>query len=161
MLLDRGDLSACVEDFFSVFGYELHVGINLRDSVYISESVAKIQVLVTVAVVSAIDEFSCKSKPMQRFLRLNPFVVVLCKDGFLEFAVTSPVHIQFHMFLAAVKHLNQNMLAVRRPGDIGQILVITEIVGLDIYGSILGQIENTESDIFRAHTVHRIFDILQ
>ena len=113
LLFDRGDLGGGVEYFLAVFRYELDVGGDLRDAVNVAERVAEVEVLETVAVVSAVDEFACKAEPMQRLGRLHPLFIVLSQDGFFEFSVGSPVHVQSHVLLGAVQNLDEDVAAVR------------------------------------------------
>ena len=98
---------------------------------------------------------------MQRLGRLHPLFIVLRQDGFLEFSIRSPVHVQSHVLLGAVQNLDEDVAAVRRPCDIGQILVISEIVGLEINGGVLRQVIHADPHVFGSHAVHRIFDVHQ
>ena len=50
---------------------------------------------------------------MQRLGRLHPLFIVLSQDGFLEFSVGSPVHVQSHVLLGAVQNLDEDVAAVR------------------------------------------------
>ena len=161
LLFGRGDLGGGVEYSLAVFLHELDVGGDLRDAVNVAERVAEVEALVAVAVVSAVDEFAGKAEPMQRLGRLHPLFIVLSQNGFLEFSVGSPVHVQSHVLLGAVQNLDEDVAAVRRPCDIGQILVISEIVGLEINGGVLRQVVHADPHVFGSHAVHRIFDVHQ
>ena len=50
---------------------------------------------------------------MQRVGRLDPFLVVFSEDGFLEFSVRCPVHVQVHVFLGSVEDLDEDVFRVR------------------------------------------------
>ena len=63
------------------------------------------------------------------------------------------------MPLGPVQNLHEDVSAVGGPGDVGQILVISEIVSLEIDSGILGEIIDTDADILRIHASHRILQI--
>ena len=65
------------------------------------------------------------------------------------------------MLLAPVQNLDENQLSVRRPGNIGEILVVAEIVRLDVCSRVFRQIVNAYAHILRAHSAHRIFYALE
>ena len=161
VLLDRGDLCAGIEDALAVLGNEFHVSSDVGDSGYCAKRVAEVEVLVAVSVVSAVDESAGESEPMQRVRRFHPFFIVLSKYGSQEFAVAGPVHIQVHMLLAPVQNLDEDQLTVRRPGNIGEVLVVAEIVRLDVCSRVFRQIVNAYAHILRAHSAHRIFYALE
>ena len=159
MVLDRGDLGGGVENLFAVLGDELHVGSDLCDSVNVAERIAEVEVLVAVAVVCPVDEFAGESEPFELVGRLHPLVIVLSEDCLLELAVRSPVHVQSHVPLCPVQNLHEDVPAVRRPGNVGQILVISEIVGLEIDCGIFGKIIDADADILGIHTSHRVLQV--
>ena len=84
---------------------------------------------------------------------------MLGENGLLETAVRSPVHIEPHILLRPVQYLDEDVPAVRRPGDVGQVLVVAEVIHLYVNCGVGRYAVDTEAHILRTHAVHRVFDI--
>ena len=60
------------------------------------------------------------------------------------------------MLLGSVQHLDDHILAVRSPADVGQVAVVAEVGHVAPCGCPGGEVVYSEPDLFAFHAVHRI-----
>ena len=130
MVLCRRYFGGGVENAFAVLRNELYIGSYICEPEDIAGGVAEVEIAVAVPRLRPVDELVGTAEPVQRVERLHISVVMLGENGLLETAVGSPVHIEPHILLRPVQHLDEDVPAVRRPGDVGQVLVVAEVIHL-------------------------------
>ena len=88
----------------------MNVSICLSEAANIAVHVAEIEVLVTVTVVCAVDEYvGCALDEMHGITWLDELVVVFCKESLDELACHCIIYIHAHVFLAAVENLYEDL----------------------------------------------------
>ena len=148
-----------VENTLPVLSNELYVCIYISEPEDIAGGVAEVEIAVAVPRLRPVDELVCAAEPVQRIERLHISVVMLGEDGLLETAVRGPVHIEPHILLSPVQHLDEDVPAVRGPGDVGQVLVVAEVIHLHVNCGVGRDAVDSETHILRTHAVHRVFDV--
>ena len=139
-----------------------HVSIDFSETTDAAFQVAEIEVAVAVPVVGAVDEdvVGALDEP-NGILRLYELLVVFREDGPDELSCHGVIQVKLQMLLAAVQHLHEDLVSVRCPADVGQILVISEVVYLKIYALAGHEVIDSHLNVFRVHSGHRIFDFLE
>ena len=139
-----------------------YVSVGTGESLYVSVEVAEVEVAVSVTVVCAVDEIVVAALDEgHRVLWLYIFLVVLGEDGLYEVSCQCVIYIEFHVLLASVEDLDEDLRAVRSPADVGEVLVVAVLVHLHICCLASGDVIYSELNVFRVHSGHRVFDFFE
>ena len=171
MILDGGDFGGSVENCVSVGPYIAHVGVAGRDPFHRTEGVAKVKVAESVTVVGAIEEMVVLPDEVEGIRRLDVLTVVFGKDSADELSVVGPILVEPHVLLGTVENLDEDVSAVRTPGDVREVPVFTEVGDIHVYGlarclvdglyevGSIHRVEDSEAYPLGIHSVHRVFDV--
>ena len=160
MILDRGDFGGIVIYIAVSIGNEGHIGRAGGQAADTALQVTEIQALIAISVVDAVDEMAVVDE-VQPLIRLDPGVVLLREQGPDEGPVGCIIHIEVHVMLGAVQHLDEDPGGRRIPADAGQVALVVKVRGLDPHDLLRGGIPHAQRDMLGSHPVHRILDRLQ
>src|SRR5574344_115856 len=128
MILYGRELCCRIKDVMAVISFITYICVDASKSAHIPQCITEIQILVSVSVVSPVNEMIGVLQENQVVQRLYEFLIVFCQYCLYETSIRGLVHIQMQMFLAPVKDLDEHIFIIRTPRNIGKILVISEIV---------------------------------
>ena len=135
MVLGRGDLGGSIVDISSVIVEVGDIPVPCAKPAYRALCVAQVEVAVSVPVGGDIYEpVIAALDKIQRVKRFYIFVIVLREDCPDIFSVAGVVHVESHVFLTPVQHLDENVPAVRGPCDSCEVSVRTEICYINMQG---------------------------
>ena len=157
MVFDRRHLGRSIIHIIPSHRDKLYVGRTRSQPADASIEVAKIEILIPVPVVDAVDKVLVINE-MQGFVRLHPGVILFGQQRLDERAVGRIIHVQVHPMLAAVQDLKEHVLRRRIPTHASQVTLLVEVRGLDPGDRLRRRIPDPERDMLGGHPVHRILD---
>ena len=162
MVLYGGILGRCIVNGRAVVVQIFNICARCWQIAYCAEGIGQIQTAEAVTVVCAVDEnIRAALYEADGVLGLYPGGIALREYGAHKTAITGPVLVKVHMVLAAVHNLGVDVLAVRAPGDVGDIAFLREISNVQPYGFFADNVKNTYGNVLRGHSVHGIIDFLE